>query len=67
MEIKELTTIHDLKHLLQQDVLFCWLMGGVELEGSQKFKGKAQAGECTKLEKNGEETGGLGEQDSVLS
>lgn len=36
MEIKELTTVHDLTHLLQQDILLYWLMGGARYKESQK-------------------------------
>lgn len=36
MEIKELTAIHDLTHLLQQDILLYWLMGGVKVQRKPK-------------------------------
>lgn len=31
MEIKGLTAMHDLTHLLQQDISVYWLMGGVKV------------------------------------
>lgn len=55
MEIKGLTVIHDLTHLLLQDMLY-WLMGGVKVQRKpKKFKGKQLAGKCTELEKNNKE------------
>lgn len=38
MENKGLTAICDLTHLLQQDILLYWSMGGIKYKGSQKIQ-----------------------------
>lgn len=56
MEIKRLTAVHDLTHLLQQDILLYWLMGGGKVQRKpQKFKEKRLAGKCAELEQNNKE------------
>lgn len=48
----------DQTHLLQQDVLLYWQMGGERIQRKlKKFKGKQLAGKCTEPERNNKEKG----------
>lgn len=46
MEMKELTTKHDLTHLLQQDILLYWLMGEEKVQKSTNEAQKNAKGNC---------------------
>lgn len=48
----------DQTHLLQQDILLYWVMGGERIQRKlKKFRGKQLAGKCTEPERNNKERG----------